>query len=89
MFNENPGSGPLCQNPQHRGVFLQVALSDGVHFSEYCLLALLWRNSGVNERDRPADKLACSVIIYLALAKAATGITILNRIKLVRDVFRR
>ena len=38
---------------------------------------------------RPADKLACAVIIYLALAKAATGITILNRIKLVRDVFQR
>lgn len=29
---------------------------------------------------RPADKLACAVIIYLALAKAATGITVLNRI---------
>ena len=51
VFNQiGPGSGPLCQNPQHRGVFLQVALSDCVHFSEYCLLALLWRNSGVNEK---------------------------------------
>lgn len=29
---------------------------------------------------RPADKLACAVIIYLVLAKAATGITVLNRI---------
>lgn len=88
VFNQIQGSGPLCQNPQHRRVFLQVALSDCVHFSEYCLLALLWRNSGVNEETyRPADKLACAVIIYLALAKAATGITVLNRIKFVKDVF--
>lgn len=86
MFDEIPGSGPLRKNPQHRGVFLQVTLSDCLHFSEYCLLALLWRNSGVKEKYyRPADKLACAVIIYLALAKAATGITILNRI--VKDVF--
>ena len=90
MFNQiGPGSGPLCQNPQHRGVFLQVALPDCVHFSEYCLLALLWRNTGVKETYRRADKLACTVIIYLALAKAATGITVLNRIKFVKDVFQR
>ena len=87
VFNQiGPGSGPLCQNPQHRGVFLQVAFPDCVHFSEYCLLALLWRNTGVKETYRPADKLACAVIIYLALAKAATGITVLNRIKFVKDV---
>ena len=91
VFNQiGPGSGPLCQNPQHRGVFLQVALPDCVHFSEYCLLALLWRNSGVKEKYyRPADKLACAVIIYLALAKSATGITMLNRFKFVKDVFQR
>ena len=91
MFNQiGPGSGPLCQNPQHRGVFLQVALSDCVHFSEYCLLALLWRNSEVKEKYyRPADKLACAVITYLALAKVATGITMLNRFKFVKDVFQR
>ena len=41
------------------------------------------------ELYRPADKLACAVIIYLALAKAGIGITMLNRIKFVKDVFQR
>lgn len=47
-------------------------------------MAEFWRNE---ETYRPADKLACAVIIYLALAEAATGITVLNRIKFVKDVF--
>lgn len=54
VIKEKSSGRSLCQDSQHRGVFLQIALSACVYLFEYRLLALLWRNFRVRVRHQPA-----------------------------------
>ena len=46
----------FCQDPQHCGIFLQVAVSDSVHIPECCLLAVLWWNSELRVKAPAAEQ---------------------------------
>lgn len=52
---EIPRRGSFCQDPQYCGIFLQVAVSASVSLPECCLLALLWRNSGLRVAGPTAE----------------------------------
>lgn len=66
-LKENSGRGPLCQDPQYRGILLQVAVSGGVYLPECRLLARLRWISGI---EVTGPKVLCigDADTYLAVA---------------------